>query len=67
MLIDCQSCQMRELACGDCVVTLLLGPVVLSEHSQTFEVLAGAGLTPPLRLVENDGPFELPGTGRVAG
>ena len=58
---------MRELACGDCVVTLLLGPVNLSEHSQTFEVLAGAGLTPPLRLVENDKSVEHPRSGRVAG
>ena len=58
---------MRELACGDCVVTLLLGPVNLSEHSETFEVLAAAGLTPPLRLVEDSKPIELPGAGRVAG
>lgn len=25
MLIDCDSCAVRNLACGDCVVTVLLG------------------------------------------
>lgn len=25
MLLDCDSCTMRDLACGDCVVTVLLG------------------------------------------
>ncbi len=26
MLIDCGTCQVRGAACGDCVVTALLGP-----------------------------------------
>jgi putative N-acetylmannosamine-6-phosphate epimerase len=26
MLIDCDTCQVRGLACRDCVVTVLLGP-----------------------------------------
>src|SRR4051812_44965863 len=26
MLIDCDRCVMRDLACSDCVVTVLLGP-----------------------------------------
>ena len=26
MIIDCDGCQMRDLACDDCVVTFLLGP-----------------------------------------
>ena len=26
MLIDCDGCAVRDLACGDCVVTVLLGP-----------------------------------------
>ena len=26
MIIDCEGCQMRDLACDDCVVTFLLGP-----------------------------------------
>ena len=57
MLIDCDTCQVRALACGDCVVTVLLGAppdgVVLDEDErQALQVLAGSGLVPPLRLVE---------------
>lgn len=57
MLIDCDSCEVRGLACGDCVVTVLLGAppegVVLDdEERRALEVLAGSGLVPPLRLVD---------------
>jgi len=57
VLIDCDSCEVRGLACGDCVVTVLLGAppagVVLDDDERTaLEVLAGSGLVPPLRLVE---------------
>ena len=54
MLIDCDSCEVRGHACGDCVVTALLGgpPGELDEaESAALEVLAGSGLVPPLRLV----------------
>ena len=53
MVVDCDSCVMRDRACGDCVVTLLLGPIngSVEEHRDTFSVLSGAGLVPPLRLV----------------
>ena len=50
MLVDCQSCTMRDLACADCVVTLLLGPVDVQTDSGVLGVLADAGLVPPLRL-----------------
>ena len=54
MIVDCDGCVMRDIACGDCVVTALLGPVnvSISEHKNAFDVLASAGLTPPLRLVQ---------------
>ncbi len=57
MLIDCDGCEVRGLACGDCVVTVLLGAppegVVLDdEERRALEVLAGSGLVPPLRLVD---------------
>ena len=29
MIIDCDGCQMRDLACDDCVVTFLLGFLLL--------------------------------------
>jgi hypothetical protein len=56
VIIDCDSCQVRGLACGDCVVTFLLGVaplgVELDETEQAaLSVLADQGLVPPLRLV----------------
>ena len=61
MLIDCDGCAVRDLACGDCVVTVLLGGppgvVEVDEGEQrALEVLADSGLVPRLRLV----PFWLP-------
>ncbi|MGH8879574.1 MAG: hypothetical protein ACRD0P_19870, partial [Stackebrandtia sp.] len=56
MLIDCDRCEARGLACSDCVVSVLLG---MPEHGAELDgteqraigVLAEAGLVPPLRLV----------------
>ena len=56
MLIDCESCCVRDLACGDCVVTVLLGKSEVlvdfdeAEH-QAVGALADLGLIPPLRLI----------------
>lgn len=53
MIIDCDSCEVRGLACGDCVVTALLGgpPGELDDgEAAALEALAGSGLVPPLRL-----------------
>lgn len=53
--IDCDSCEVRGLACHDCVVTVLLGPPPeLSfdeDERRALDVLAGSGLVPPLRMV----------------
>jgi hypothetical protein len=47
----------RGLACGDCVVSLLIGPPPEVEldaaEQQALSVLAEGGLIPPLRLVVN--------------
>ncbi len=56
MLIDCDGCAVRDLACADCVVTVLLGlpgerPVVDAAERQALEVLADSGLVPRLQLV----------------
>jgi hypothetical protein len=63
VLIDCDRCEVRGAACGDCVVTVLLGgppdelsvpadDVVLDAAMRhAIEVLADARLIPPLRLV----------------
>ena len=60
MLIDCDRCKVRGHACSDCVVSVLLGePRVRAEfdgaEQQAIDVLAEAGLVPPLRLVVNAG------------
>lgn len=56
MLIDCASCVMRDIACSDCVVTALLGPMPasLNDHKDVLEVMAGAGLIAPLRLIRSE-------------
>jgi hypothetical protein len=61
VLIDCDDCAMRDLACGDCVVTVLLGAPaggaeVDEQERRALEVLADSGLVPRLRLV----PMGLP-------
>ena len=56
LLVDCDTCLARGPSCGDCVVSVLLGPppegVRLSADEQAaLAALAGSGLVPPLRLV----------------
>lgn len=57
VVVDCDSCVVRSPgACGDCVVTFLLGapPAGIEIDAQemaALDVLSAAGLTPPLRLV----------------
>ena len=64
MIIDCDTCQVRDIACADCVVTVLLGAPpeveIGREEQSALAVLADSGLVPPLRLVR-------PGERRVAG
>ena len=63
MLIDCDACAVRDLQCGDCVMTVLLatedtrGPVEVDEaEARALEALAEGGLVPRLKLV----PLGLP-------
>ena len=63
MLIDCDGCAMRNLACADCVVTVLLGgpPGALEvddAERAALDVLADSGLVPRLRLVPLGVPSE---------
>ncbi|MEI7780075.1 MAG: hypothetical protein WCJ42_11700 [Actinomycetes bacterium] len=54
LVVDCDDCQARGPACGDCVVAFLLGPPPSSladPERRALEVLAESGLVPPLRLV----------------
>ncbi len=71
MIIDCDSCEVRGLACGDCVVTALLGAppggMEIDEGERAaIDALAGSGLVPPLRLVLPLEPVD-PGSRRSAG
>lgn len=57
MLIDCDRCRMRDIACGDCMVTALLGSapahgIELGDgERRALGALAEIGMVPPLRLV----------------
>ena len=60
MLIDCGTCQVRGDACGECVVSVLLGAPpggveIDLEEQHALKVLADSGLVPPLRLVPRAG------------
>ena len=65
MIIDCDSCVMRQIACGDCVVSVLLdikpAPGRKAELSNADKAainnLSLVGLVPPLRFVP-DSPNE---------
>lgn len=61
--VDCDGCTMRGPACGDCVMSVLLGPPGSTadfgdEEQEALGVLARAGLVPPLRMVPGVGPEE---------
>lgn len=53
--VDCDGCAARGPGCADCVISVLLGPPGDVEFEEqevaAMEVLAEAGLVPPLRLV----------------
>jgi hypothetical protein len=55
MLIECDRCVMRDIACPDCVVTVLLsapdpGEELGEAERRALRVLADARMIPPLRL-----------------
>ncbi len=57
MIIDCDRCEARGLACGNCAATAIVGePAIAGEEPElgpaelrALTVLANAGLIPPLR------------------
>jgi hypothetical protein len=52
MLADCDRCELRDIACADCVITALPdGQAGLgAAERRALRVLAEAGLLPPLRF-----------------
>lgn len=68
LVIDCDTCVMRDVACSDCVVSVLLGPPQALDGTErtALAVLAGSGLVPPLRLVTAQ-PVNAEGTTSMKG
>jgi hypothetical protein len=72
MLIDCDTCAVRDVHCHDCVISLFLtlprasqrtpqprGAVELDDTEQdAIGTLMAAGLLPPLRLVVLPAPAD---------
>jgi hypothetical protein len=58
MIIDCDSCVVRGLQCGDCVVSVLLGAPPNIEidalEQAAIDTLGRAGIVPRLRLLPID-------------
>lgn len=59
--VDCDSCVARGPACGDCVVSVLLGAPTSGldlDHDEraALAALADSGLVPPLRLIPGASP-----------
>lgn len=61
MIIDCDTCDVRGKACGDCVVSFLTIPVRQPEpvemdddQAAAVDALVQGGLVPPLRLVRSE-------------
>lgn len=60
LIIDCDRCEVRPLACSDCVVSVLLGAPGQVEwdasERRAVDALADAGMVPRLRLVPRTEP-----------
>jgi hypothetical protein len=62
VLIDCDTCAVRDLHCGECVMTVLLqagepGPLEVDEaEERALAALAEGGLVPHLRLIPLSDP-----------
>lgn len=55
MKLDCSTCTQRDIACGDCVVSLFLSlpqgaNEINADEVAAVEVMAEAGLVPHLRM-----------------
>ncbi|MBU6146698.1 MAG: hypothetical protein KGP10_00830 [Actinomycetales bacterium] len=51
--LDCTTCPVAGHACGDCVVSLMIGPPpeLTGDQATALAVLAAGGLVPPLRIL----------------
>ena len=62
MIIDCDSCIMRDIACKDCVVSVLISapinpalepPELGLEEARVIDLLSSRGMIPPLRYAQS--------------
>ena len=56
MIIDCDNCVVRDIACSDCIVSVILSSKANSideKEEAAFALLSSRGLVPPLRFSEN--------------
>jgi hypothetical protein len=66
VLIDCDACAVRDLQCGDCVMTVLLREPTAGAYEvepaevDALDALASSGLVPRLQLVPLGLPQVLP-------
>jgi hypothetical protein len=56
MIIDCDSCSLRDLACKDCVVSFFLNRDepsldLSNKTTDAIELLSSRGIVPPLRFL----------------
>jgi hypothetical protein len=51
MTVECDRCEVRGLACGNCAATFIVAadPVLGPAELRALAVLANAGMIPPLR------------------
>jgi hypothetical protein len=54
MIINCDTCTMRDLACDDCVVSVIISvterEVITPKAIRAINTLAESGIVPPLRF-----------------
>ena len=56
MIIDCDSCSLRDLACKDCVVSFFLNKAedsvdLSNQTADALQLLSSRGIVPPLRFL----------------
>lgn len=59
MKVDCSTCTQRDIACGDCVVSLFLSfpsSEITTDELVAMEVMAEAGLVPHVRMEAPETP-----------
>ncbi|MFN6291565.1 MAG: hypothetical protein ACK4WP_01365 [Candidatus Nanopelagicaceae bacterium] len=63
MIIDCENCVMRDIACKDCVVSVFVeaprtsasaSSEIGAEESRVIDLLASRGMVPPLRYAHHE-------------